>query len=169
MVPPSGPRSCCSVKRMICALYEPASPRFDANTSTARFLTGRCSVSGWFIAASVAARLDSISCMPRAYGRAATARPCARRSFAAATISMALVICCVFLTLLMRRLMSRRVAIALLLELRLERLDRRGQLLLRRLGQVLLLLHGDRDVRVVLVDELEELLLEEADLLDRDV
>ena len=33
-----------------------------------------------------------------AYGRAAIARSCALRSFAAETIFMALVICCVFLT-----------------------------------------------------------------------
>ena len=38
-----------------------------------------------------------------AYGRAAIIRSCARRSFAAATIFMALVICCVFLTLRIRR------------------------------------------------------------------
>ena len=41
-----------------------------------------------------------------AYGRAAIIRSCARRSFAAETIFMALVICCVFLTLRMRRRMS---------------------------------------------------------------
>jgi hypothetical protein len=40
------------------------------------------------------------------YGRAIIIRSCARRSFAAATIFMALVICCVFLTLRIRRLRS---------------------------------------------------------------
>ena len=42
-----------------------------------------------------------------AYGRAASARSCARRSFAAETICMALVICRVFFTLRMRRRMSK--------------------------------------------------------------
>src|SRR5437588_3000191 len=40
------------------------------------------------------------------YGRAARVRSCARRSLAAETIFMALVICCVFLTERMRRRMS---------------------------------------------------------------
>src|SRR5712692_2827796 len=42
-----------------------------------------------------------------AYGRAARARSCARRNFAAETIFMALVICRVLVTLRMRRRMSR--------------------------------------------------------------
>src|SRR5438477_7403212 len=46
-----------------------------------------------------------------AYGRAANARSCARRSLAAETIFMALVICRVLITLRMRRLMSRMFAI----------------------------------------------------------
>src|SRR6202021_3220872 len=47
----------------------------------------------------------------RAYGRAAKALSCARRSRAAATNFMARVICCVFLTERMRRLMSSCVGI----------------------------------------------------------
>src|SRR5882724_780603 len=42
-----------------------------------------------------------------AYGRAAKARSCARRNFAAETIFMALVICRVLVTLRIRRRMSR--------------------------------------------------------------
>src|ERR1044072_7727827 len=46
-----------------------------------------------------------------AKGRAELARSCARRSLAAETIFMAFVICCVFLTDLMRRRMSNKFAI----------------------------------------------------------
>ena len=42
----------------------------------------------------------------RANGRVATTRSCARRSFDAATIFIAFVICCVDLTARMRRRMS---------------------------------------------------------------
>src|SRR6202158_4822744 len=52
-------------------------------------------------------------CMIRAYGRAAITRSCARRSLAAETIFMALVICRVFFTLRMRRLRSSTFAIFL--------------------------------------------------------
>jgi len=45
-----------------------------------------------------------------AYGREASARSWARRSFAAETIFMAFVICCVFFTLRIRRRMSMRLA-----------------------------------------------------------
>src|SRR5438477_2603451 len=57
-----------------------------------------------------------------AYGLEACARDCARRSFAAATISMALKICCMLLVARIRRRRSLRDAIFLCLELRLERL-----------------------------------------------
>src|SRR5882672_6305155 len=49
-----------------------------------------------------------------AYGRAAKARSWARRSLAAETICMALVICRVFFTLRMRRRISKRFAMFLL-------------------------------------------------------
>src|SRR5439155_13810764 len=45
------------------------------------------------------------------YGREAMVRSCARRSFAAETIFMALVICCVFLTERMRRRISIKLGI----------------------------------------------------------
>src|SRR5947209_17478246 len=57
------------------------------------------------------ARSVRTSAIFTAKGRAETARSCARFSFAAETIFMAFVICCVFLTDLMRRRMSRRLAI----------------------------------------------------------
>src|SRR5690242_4718960 len=50
-----------------------------------------------------------------AYGRAASARSCARRKRAAETIFMARVICRVLVTLRMRRRMSRMLAIKQLL------------------------------------------------------
>src|SRR6476659_2510444 len=50
-----------------------------------------------------AATLDSTRCICTAYGRAFTTRSCARRSFEAATIFIAFVICCVFLTARIRR------------------------------------------------------------------
>ena len=52
------------------------------------------------------ARLLSVLSMSRANGRAPTMRSCARRSFDAATVFIALVICCVDDTARMRRRMS---------------------------------------------------------------
>src|SRR5271168_1291367 len=49
--------------------------------------------------------------MLSAYGRAASTRSCARRSFAAETTFMALVICCVFLTERIRRRISIKLGI----------------------------------------------------------
>src|SRR5437016_8153784 len=60
-----------------------------------------------------AAMLPSILCMRSAYGRAASAAACARRSLEAATICMALVIFCVALVAAMRTRMSLRLAIFL--------------------------------------------------------
>ena len=67
---------------------------------------------------SLASRVDSSAhpllderAVPKADGRAPIIRSCARRSFDAATIFIALVICCVFLTDLMRRRMSKRLGI----------------------------------------------------------
>src|SRR6267143_925647 len=54
---------------------------------------------------------DSTSVILFAKGRALITRSCARLSLAAETIFMALVICCVFLTDLIRRRMSRRLGI----------------------------------------------------------
>src|SRR5215470_16043535 len=47
-----------------------------------------------------------------AYGRALTTRSCARRNFAAETVFIALVSCCVFLTDRIRRRISRRLGIS---------------------------------------------------------
>ena len=50
----------------------------------------------------------------RAYGRAANMASCARRSLAAETIFIAFVICCVLLTLRIRRRMSIRAGMCAL-------------------------------------------------------
>src|SRR5438876_9618399 len=59
-----------------------------------------------------AATLASTRCICAAYGRAFMIRSCARRSFDAATIFIALVICCVFLTARIRRRRSMREGIS---------------------------------------------------------
>src|SRR6185437_10738983 len=60
-----------------------------------------------------AATLPSTFLSIEAYGRDAIVRSCARRSFAAETIFMALVICWVFLTERMRRRISIRLGMRL--------------------------------------------------------
>ncbi len=74
---------------------------------TARFRTGRASISGCVKAAVRAAASASTSFINAAYGRPASAACCALRILAAATICIALVIWAVFLTDRMRRRMSR--------------------------------------------------------------
>ena len=96
--------------------------------TTATVWTSRSWSSAYWCASSeYVARSSIISIMSRAYGRSASMRAWLRRSLAAATISMALVILRVFWTDAMRRRMSRRVATS---GLRLRRLD----LLLERRG-----------------------------------
>src|SRR3984893_1920957 len=63
----------------------------------------RFSSSGWSDASTRTATLASTRCICTANGRAFMIRSCARRSFDAATIFIALVICCVFFTARMRR------------------------------------------------------------------
>src|SRR5205823_10285163 len=58
---------------------------------------------GWIVGSTRAATLLSTRCICTAYGRAFMMRSCARRSFDAATIFMALVICWVFFTERIRR------------------------------------------------------------------
>src|SRR3954464_7560979 len=109
-----------------------------------------------------------------AYGRAVTARSCARRSFAAETIFMALVICRVFFTLRMRRRMSRMFAklcsyrhcLTRTHKRLLEIVERLLQIRLDRVVERLLLLDRLRQVRIDRVHVLVQLGLEVADLLD---
>ena len=100
---------------MICELNEPASPRSPVISRTATFsVFSRSWSTGRFRASAPAAsatfrvirrRLD-------AYGRSASMRCSARRSLAAATISIARVIFWTFLTEAIRPLTSLRVAIS---------------------------------------------------------
>src|SRR5690606_14192803 len=101
-----------------------------------------------------------------AKGRLATAWFCARRSLAAETISIALVICFMFLTLEMRRLMSRIDSPAIVAYTTLLRQEALVKLLDGRLqgtDDVLcqLLLPGVRrqDLRLLLVEEAQVLAL----------
>src|SRR5256885_960992 len=105
-------------------LKAPASPFSPViNRSSIRF-SGRTTKSGFgplssprsrlgLSACTAATTFDSICRSSDAYGRAEITRSCARRSLAAETIFMALVICCVFFTERMRRRMSIRLGIAL--------------------------------------------------------
>ena len=88
--------------RMICELNAPASPRSPVTSSTATFVVDSCSASSGTRATSevpaawAACRVMRLIAL--AYGRNATIRCSARRSRAAATISIARVIFWMFLT-----------------------------------------------------------------------
>ena len=91
---------------MTLVLKLPHSPLSPVTTMTSVLLSGRGSrivSSGWIEGSTRVATLDSTRCICVAYGRALMIRSCARRSFDAATIFIALVICCVFLTARIRR------------------------------------------------------------------
>src|SRR5205807_9671197 len=89
---------------------KPLSPVIS--TSRTR-VSGRCARSGFSPAvssdATAAATFPNTFRNRAPYGRDEITRSCARRSFAAETIFMALVICCVFLTERMRRRISIRL------------------------------------------------------------
>ena len=91
---------------MMLVLKLPHSPLSALTTMTSVRLSragSRRSSSGWIDASTRDATLASTRCICTAYGRAFMIRSCARRSFDAATIFIALVICCVFFTARMRR------------------------------------------------------------------
>src|SRR5262249_23280292 len=120
---------------------------------------GRFANSGCFPASSsdatAAATFDNTLRSNAPYGREAITRSCARRSFAAETIFMALVICWVFFTDRMRRRISIRLGMGGGRQLRyepgLELLDGRSQLGAQRVVQRLLGpdIFEDRTMRVV--------------------
>src|SRR6185503_14713909 len=154
--PSSIPRSWRSVTkraavRMMLALKAPHRPLSAVITTTSTRSPPRSSSNGWASSSLREAMLCSTSSILRAYGRAANIASCARRSLAADTIFIALVICCVLLTLRIRRRMSIRAGMLLgsrarsglgrLVE-RAERGERGLQLLAELALQVLLL--GDR-------------------------
>src|SRR5690606_18122482 len=125
--------------------------------------------------------------MRSAYGRACTARSCARRILDAATSSMARVTCAVLCTDRMRSRIARTApapAIAssfplyarnstfgrrLVGDAALELLDGRPQLLLGLLGELPGVLDRADDLGVAGAEELVERLLEVRDLLDRHI
>src|SRR5262245_2214579 len=96
---------------MAFVLKLPQSPLSPVTTMTSVLLSGRGSrtvSNGWIEGSTRVATLDRTRCICDAYGRAFMMRSCARRSFDAATIFIALVICCVFLTARIRRRRSIR-------------------------------------------------------------
>src|SRR5436309_2579790 len=95
------------------ALNAPASPLSEVTTRRRTFCSSRVSSSGCFSSSTRVATDDKTCRSAAEYGRAANIRSCARRSLAAETIFMALVICCVFFTLRIRRRMSIVLAIRL--------------------------------------------------------
>ena len=94
---------------MMLALNEPHRPLSALITMTSTFFGSRARNSGCASASARVARLFNTSSIFLANGRADKMASWARRSFAADTIFMADVICWVFLTLLVRRLRSRRL------------------------------------------------------------
>src|SRR5438067_1577983 len=163
---PSSTRKRCP-RRMMLELNPPHSPRSEVIITTSTRRRGRTAIRGWGgRSASARARASeaSISSMSCAYGRARTTASCARRSLAAATIFMALVIFCVFRTERMRVRMMRREA-----TLASGRLGRRraedvlelGKRLVERLahvvGQILLLAQEPQHFRVPGLHEVDQL------------
>src|SRR5665647_1377710 len=106
------PRSISMALRTTLALKAPARPRSPVMATSATLRTsGRsCMSAYWRVSSEKVARSVIISIMSAAYGRSASMRAWLRRSLAAATISMALVILRVLWTDAMRRRMSRRLA-----------------------------------------------------------
>src|SRR3954469_4870679 len=133
----------------------------------------RSSSSGCADGSTRAARLLNTRAISMANGRACWMRSCARRSRDAATIFMALVICCVDLTARTRRRMSMREGT------RLRHLGRRGerlaeflegrvQLALQRIVERLFLGELRHHRRAAGVEVAIQLDLVDAELLDRD-
>src|SRR5579864_7119694 len=112
--PCSATNRCAPLMRLL--LKAPARPLSPVRSTSRMRWGGLCATSGFAPAsgstAAAAATLASTFASSATYGRAAITRSCARRSFAAETIFMALVICCVFLTERMRRRMSIRLGMS---------------------------------------------------------
>src|SRR5687768_3034231 len=180
----------CPDDLMTLVLKLPHRPRSavitNSSTLPPAFGTFRSSSRGWADGSTRDARLFSTRCICEANGRACCVRSCARRSFDAATIFMALVICCVDFTARMRRRMSNSDGMVSSYQLSAvgslrafsSRFRRRRELvaeLLQGLIQVRLdlvgelALLGDRlqQLRPSGVEELEQLDLEVAHALDR--
>src|SRR5579864_2270867 len=172
--PCSATNRCAPLMRLL--LNAPARP-LSLVRSTSRMLRGGlCATSGFAPAsastAAAAATLASTFASSVAYGRAAITRSCARRSFAAETIFMALVICCVFFTDRMRRRMSIRLGMRgyrglVRHEPRLELYNRGLHFVAEGVVQSLLVPNLVEDVAVRVLDEAIQLFFELAALLHR--
>src|SRR3954447_26601707 len=103
----------CRARRTTCPLKAPARPRSPVSTMTPTRLGSRRSSSGSPCTCAREAASIIKSRMRSAYGRSASIRSCARRSFEAETSSSAFVILRVLRTDEMRRLMSPWLAMAL--------------------------------------------------------
>src|SRR5687768_11059886 len=138
------------------------------------FRSGRCASSGFSPAfssvAAAAATFASTFRKSAPYGRDAITRSCARRSLAAETIFMALVICCVFLTERMRRRISIKLGITVFrYEAGFEFLDHRFHFAAQRVIQRLLGADLFPQTEVRVVDEPVELVFELAALFHRQI
>src|ERR1051326_360926 len=164
---------------MMFELNAPARPLSAVMMTICRRGPSRCSRSGC-AAPSLpcpVTRFPRSSAILVAYGRAATMRSCARRSFAAATSFMARVIFCVDWTERIRRWMSRRVAIAPLRrldalrrhEFRLGVGDSLGERLAHRVGKLPLVADLREGLRLLPLEPAVEEGLELAHVLYRHV
>src|SRR2546421_433681 len=95
---------------MALTFRPPASPRSAVTRMSNRFLIGRSVRNGCGDPVVRLATSVSTSAIRSAYGRAASALICTRRSLDAATACIARVICWVFFRLAIRRRISARVA-----------------------------------------------------------
>src|SRR5262245_5417120 len=169
-LPPSR-RTNSAAARCTLALNPPHNPRSDVTTTTSVLPSSRGVNRGWAVGGTRASTCVTRWCRRSANGRAAMTRSWARCSLAADTIFMALVICCVFLTLAIRRRISRRLGILGSLHL----LGRKaGFALLNGPPQRLIGLgvdfpgvqNGARNLRIARVGILGELALKRPDGLD---
>src|SRR2546425_8524432 len=114
--------------------------------------SGRRARSGCASGSTPAATALNISLSLAAYGRARSAASCARRSFAAATIFIAFVICCVERTVAIRFLRALRLGTGLGLEELPELRERGIDPRLHVVRQLLLLAQQPEHVRVLRVE-----------------
>src|SRR5262249_28117225 len=135
------------------------SPRSLVRTSRSTRSSGRRARSGCASGPTPAATAANISVSFAAYGRARSAASCARRSFAAATIFIALVICCVERTVALRFRRAFRLGMDSRREVLPEVRERGVELDLHVVRQVLLLADQLQDVGVLCLEEGVELAL----------
>src|SRR5512139_75799 len=147
-------------------LKAPQSPRSEVTSTMARRRTSRRRNTGWSESLDAVARFRRTFRSSIPYGRAASTATWARRSLAAETISIVLVIWAVLPMERIRRRMSRSVAIGLglrsLRELRFVLLDGLLQLHLDRVGQLVLGAKVVHHVGEFLFEEVVEAVLEPA-------